>query len=40
MVRIIESVLPALLFLAGFDLCLLSGEYTYWVLSAAVFAIP
>ncbi len=32
MVHIIEGVLPALLFLAGFDLCFLDGEYTYWVL--------
>ena len=31
MVHIIEGVLPALFFLAGFDLCFLGGEYTYWV---------
>jgi hypothetical protein len=40
MVHIIEGVLPALLFVAGFDLCFLGGEYTYWVLSAAAFVIP
>jgi len=38
--NIIEGVLPALLFVAGFDLCFLGGEYTYWVLSAAAFVIP
>lgn len=40
MVHILQTVPPALLGLIGIDLCLLDGQYTYWILSAAVSLVP
>ena len=39
-VHILEIVVAMLLCLAGIDLCLLDGEYTYWILSAASSVLP
>jgi len=40
MLQILQIVLPAMLGLMGIDLCLLDGEYTYSILSAASSIIP
>ncbi len=40
MAHFIDGVLPALLVVASVDLCFLGGEYTYWILSAAMSIVP
>jgi hypothetical protein len=40
MAHIIDGVLPVLLFFASIDLCFLGGEYTYWIVSAAISIVP
>lgn len=37
---IIKAILPALFGLTGYDLCVLDGAYTYWILSAVYSVVP
>jgi hypothetical protein len=36
----IKTILPALFGLTGYDLCVLDGAYTYWILSAVNSIVP
>jgi hypothetical protein len=40
MSTLIKAILPALFGFTGYDLCVMDGAYTYWILTAVYSIVP